>query len=259
MELSSILVALIILGIVTFVASYMILSTVRPSLTESLAPNQGRMNISTRVGAPGDARDKFLVPSGSTLMVYLFCAVNSKTPEIGNSQDPITILEIGSTLKLQLLPGGASSKPKTQLSILTQAPTPSYETIELADFPEQKWVHLSIVREGRRYTVYYNGKIIASHRTNYFPVINSSQFKIGDPRLQGEFVAPRLAPTPFNLDEIKQDMLISSDTRNEPYKSEDVLGFLQSVFSGCPNGLFCFSTTQPPRGNPLKMWQTPYA
>ena len=259
MELSSILVALITLALVTFVASYMILSTVRPSLTESLAPKQGKMNISTHIGAPGDARDKFLVPSGSTLMVYLFCAVNSKTPEIGNSQEPITILEIGSTLKLQMLPGGASSKPKTQLSILTQSPTPAYETIELADFPEQKWVHLTIVREGRRYTIYYNGKIVASNRTNYFPVINSSQFKIGDPRLQGQFVAPRLAPTPFTIDEIQQDMLISSDTRHEPYKSDDVIEVLQSLFSGCPKGLFCFSTTQPPSENPLKMWQTPYA
>jgi hypothetical protein len=259
MQLSSILVALMVLLFVAFVISYTVLSTVRPSFTTSLAPKQGRMNISTKLGGPGDARDKFLVPPGATLMVYLFCAVNSKTPQIGATQDPITILQIGSTLQLQILPGGVSTKPKTRLNILTQGPNSSYETIELADFPEQKWVHLSIVREGRRYTVYYNGKVVASQRTQYFPVINSSQFKIGDPRLQGQYVRPRLAPTPYHSDEIQQDMLSSSDTRHEPYKYNDVTAFFQYMFSGCPKGLFCFSTPQTPSTNPLKMWQTPYA
>lgn len=235
------------------------MTTVRPSLTESLAPRQGPINISTKIGGPGDAREKFLVPAGSTMMVYVFCAVNNKTPQIGASQNPITILQIGSSLLLQVLPGGASTKRKTRLNILTQGPTTSYEAIELEDFPEQKWVHLAIVREGRRYTVYYNGKVAASDRTNYFPVVNSSQFKIGDPRLQGQFVAPRLAPTPFHIDEIQQELLVSSDTRHEPYKSDDVMGFFRYLFSGCPKGLFCFTTKQQPTGNPLKMWQTPYA
>lgn len=247
----------IAVGIAVLIA-YMVLVTTRPAIMKGLSPKVGLLNTQTKVGSSSDVRDGFLSPSGATLGVYLFNAVNSKTPTIGKSQDPITVFSMGSALQFQILPGGASSPPKTRLLVKTQGTLSEPEEIPIPMLPEQKWVHLVIVREGRRFTVFYNGQSVASQRTRFFPVVNSSQLMFGDPRLRGEFALPMIAPTPMRLDEINLELAQTSNTRHEPYKPLDFTGAF-SKLGGCPNGLFCFSTSKPPTGNPLQMWQTPYA
>jgi hypothetical protein len=260
---SSFFVGSIVLTGIIVLITYIVLSIMRPSITRAMTPKVGSLGTATKVGSSSDIRDGFLSPPGATFSVYLFVAGFSKTPTLGNVQDPVTLFSMGSSVQFQILPGGASLPSKTRLLIKTQGNSSVPEEIQLPMFPEQKWVHTVIVREGRRYTVFYNGKSIGSHRTNYFPVINSSQLVIGDPKLRGEFALPILAPTPMRLDEIQKDLAETSNTRHEPYKPLDfssVIGGLGGLGGfGCPNGLFCFSTSSPPTGNPLQMWQTPYA
>jgi hypothetical protein len=257
MDTTSLFIGILILvGIATLIA-YTVLSTVRPAVMKGLTPRVGALNGGTRIGTSSDVRDGFLSPPGATFSVYLFNAANSKTPLIGNTQEPITLVAMGSALQFQILPGGASSPPKTRLVIHTQGGLKDPEEIPVPMFPEQKWVHLSIVREGRRFTVAYNGQHVASQRTQFFPVVNSSQLVIGDPKLRGEFALPMIAPTPMRLEEIQRELAETSNTRHEPYKPLNFGGLVSNL--GCPNGIFCFSTSQPPTGNPLKTWQTPYA
>ena len=259
MTLSSILVVVLaIVGIVSLIV-YTILSTARPALLNGLSPETGQMNEQTKIGTINDARDKFLVPSGATLSVYVFCAVNNKTQGlVSGPEEDIPIVKIGNTVQLKMIPGGVSRPPKTVLAVRTQGPTPQTETIEIDDFPQQKWVQVVLVREGRRYTVYYNGKVAGSQRTRYFPVVNSSQCTVGDKRLRGQFAFPKIAPVPMRIEEIQQELAETSNTRHEPYISSFFDKF-PSASLGCPNGLFCFSTSTPPTNDPLKMWKSPYA
>jgi hypothetical protein len=248
--------------LISLLISFTVLETVRPKVLESLTPKVGRLNTPTRVGYSGQPRDLFLVPAGATFSVYLFAAVNNKTPSLGNTQVPIILFQFGDVLKFQLVPGGVESPPKTQLVVQTQNPAVanSVETIDVAEFPQQTWVHLVLVREGRRFTVYYNGKVATSARTLYVPAINSASLMLGDKRLQGEFGLPKLAPTPYHLKEVVDELRASADTRHQPYLSDfwSTMDFSLIKF-GCPNGLFCFSTSGAPTLNPMTRWTSPYA
>jgi hypothetical protein len=263
MNVSGILLVVLVVALFGLTIAYTVLGTTRPAITDVLSPKVGSMGELTRVGNSGDGRDKFLVPSGATVMAYIFTMINNKTPTIGNKQEAINLLSVGSAVKLQMLPGGVSAPPKTTLVVKTQNPDPAQPNTEefpVADFPQQKWVHTAIVREGRRYTVYYNGKVVASHRTKFVPVIDSSTITLGDPKLIGEFVYPKVAPTPYRIDDIQNEINISATTRYEPIKPIDFSTYMASFAKiGCPNGPFCFSTQGQPTENPLKMWKTPYA
>jgi len=256
MRVSSILIGILFLVLLGILITWAILTYTRPGILESLSPKSGSLGTPTKIGTSEDIRTNFMTPSGATIMLYVFSSFNTKTASV-NQQKSISILSLGNTMQLQLLPGGVSTSPTTRLSIQTQGTENTTEYITLTIFPEQKWVHLAIVREGRRYTVYYNGVIAGTNRTMYYPIVNSAQLIVGDANLVGEFAQPKLAPTPFRQNEIKNDMNVSSNTRHEPYKELTSLSSFMKF--GCPGGLFCFSTSSPPTNNPLKMWQTPYA
>ena len=261
MDTTSLFIGILILvGIATLIA-YTVLSTVRPAAMKGLTPRIGSLNGGTRVGSSSDVRDGFLSPPGATFSVYIFNAATNKTPFIGNVQEPINLVSMGSAMQFQILPGGSSSPPKTRVLVKTQGALADPEEIPVPMFPEQTWVHLVIVREGRRFTIVYNGQHVASQRTQYYPVVNSSQLTIGDPKLRGEFALPMIAPTPLRLEEIQAELAETSNTRHEPYKPLNFAGLVSGFVTniGCPNGVFCFSTSQPPTENPLKAWQTPYA
>ena len=257
MNLSTILTGVLICTLIAILISYFILSSARPDIKQSLSPITGTLEKPTRVGTSSDIRTNFLVPAGATCLAYIYYSVNKKTPIRGKQQDPISLLRMGNSLKLEILPGGVSSPPKTRLVVQTQSSPAGFEEIPVPMFPQQKWVQLAIVREGRRYTIYYNGIPVSSQRTNYFPVVNSSQLTMGDTRLRGEFVGVKVMATPLRLEEIKAELANTADTRYEPYKPSDIWATLTNL--GCPNGLFCFSTSSPPKKDPLKMWESPYA
>lgn len=252
MNLSSVVIVIVAVAGICLAITIAVLNSLRPSIFETLSPRSGKLSKQTAVGNPSESRDLFMAPPTGTLIVYIYCESNSKTAIAGN-QEPLRILQLGNAVQLQIVQGSGS----TNLVVRTQGQIVQNESIPLKPFPEQKWVHVSIVREGRRYTVYYNGKVAGSSRTQYFPTINSSQFSIGDERLRGIFAFPKLAPTAYTIDEINNDLQTTSDTRHKPYLDNTTTSFFS--FFTCPNGVFCFSTSSQPRLDPLKLWKTPYA
>ena len=261
MGVSNIVIVALIVLFITLSISLAILSNLRPSMYVSLSPSSGAMT-QTNIGSPGDVRANFMTPPSSTILVYINYKTNNKTSSLSNTRKPLRILELQNSLRLELIPGNMKTPETTQLTIQTRGENNvmTYESFPIKGLPQQKWVHLVIVKEGRRYTVYYNGVAVFSERTKHFPTINSSQFIIGDNELRGTFALPRIAPTEYRIDNVLEDLSFTSDTRHKPYlPTESIFPTFYIPTFGCPNGIFCFSTSSIPINNPLKQWKTPYA
>jgi len=261
MAMSGILIVVLIIILITTTISLIVISNLRPSIFKSLSPTYGRIN-ETNIGSPSAVRDNFLTPPSGTLLVYLKYKSNNKSSSLNNTT-PIRILELKNCLRIELNPGNMKTPQSTTVKIQTRGENNRviYESFPLKNLPEQKWIQVVIVKEGRRYTIYYNGEVVFSERTRYFPTINSAQFIIGDKQLSGDFALPRIAPTEYRLNDVLSDLAATSDTRHKPYlPTESILPsyyfFIPNL--GCPNGFFCFSTSDPVQ-NPLKNWKSPYA
>jgi hypothetical protein len=251
MELSSILIGFFVLALVASVIAYTILTYVRPSEVQSLTPKSGGLQQGLQVSTARQVRDVFFTPSGATFSVYLYTMI-PRTPNM-----KVVLFRFGMAIGIVCEAGGLSIGPSTKLYVLTQQPQAKYEIIELPSLPESKWVHLALVREGRRFTVYYNGKLVASERTQYIPVIATPDLILGGPGTQGTFVFPKLVPVPYRLEDVRNELQETSDSRHTPSIPTDWSSL--NLFKGCPDGLLCFSTDSPPKENPMKFWSTPYA
>jgi len=255
MELTSI----VILSLVLLVLGIIILSTVfslRPSSTSALRTQDGSTNGTlaspTFVGTPQDIFDGFFKGPGGTISIYLY--VGGRLPSTGAS-----LVTIGNVLEFGMLPTGNGSYPETTLNIrqVTTDTSEAIYKIKCEPLPIQKWIHVTIVREGRRFTVFYNGSVAADERVarNIVPVLNP--ITVGSESVPGEWAYVKLTPYAYRLENIQDEMAKTSDTRHVPYINQN-MSF--NLFS-CPNGLFCFSanTSQESTLNPLRRWQTPYA
>jgi hypothetical protein len=253
------LTIIVLVSLVLLVLAILILSAVfslRPSATNALKSQNGATNGSlaspTFVGTPQEVFDGFFTGPGGTVSLYLYVGGRQTSPGA-------TLVKIGDALEFGMLPAGPGSNPETILSVrqnTVETTDPIYK-IKCADFPIQKWVHVTIVREGRRFTVFYNGSVAADERVsrNIVPVLNP--LTVGSDGTPGEWAYVNLTPYAYRLENIESEMAKTSDTRHVPYISP-TMSF--NLFS-CPNGFFCFNanTSQESTLSPLRRWQTPYA
>lgn len=237
-------------------ATYSVYQTSRPSVQTPLLPKAGDLSTETKVGTVDDVREKFMTTPGTTFRVYVFPNEGDKARRL----DAQTLFKFGSTAQFVVLPGGVTGQPRTLLRVMTQGPSRTMEDIPVEMLPSQQWTHVAIVREGRRFTVYYNGTVVASKRLQYYPVVSTGNLVIGGSSFSGEFALPMLASTSLSMMEIRQDMKNTSDSRHKPNTPTGFLEFFQLwKYFTCPNGIFCFSTSAPPRTDPLTLWTTSYA
>ena len=166
-------------------------------------------------------------------------------------------------MQCQILGGGVSQSETTQLVFRTQKPSgPTAETLIIPNLPKQSWVHFTLVRHGRRITVYYNGKIVSSDALEFYPIINSVPLTIGSPAVYGTFTLPKIAAYPATQSEVQDELRNNADSRNQPYTPitfKEMWGYFSRFFQGCPKGFWCFTVSpDAPVSNPLQFWKSPY-
>jgi len=135
------------------------------------------------------------------------------------------------------------------------------ETIDLPEIPLQRWTAIVIVREGRKFNIYLNGKLSTSHMCTATPMyIKSIPLTIGDKRLGGNVALMSIAPRVLEINEVRTAVANSVDTNGAPYLSSGMslpvptLSDIEKMFS-CPLGN-CPKVNPP---GPLQQWSSPYA
>ena len=242
--------------IIVAIVLYVVLAYYRnPAKRDSqpLAPADGTLETQQYVLDSDMTRKYLLSPASSTLLVYIFLKASDKTSRM--EQTTNILMEIPDVLQFSYAANSAQLAIQTFNTSTREA---KEEYIELPAFPQQKWVQLGILREGRRFDVMYNDKIVASKRLEHMPVYASASLSIGGQQLRGVFRQGRVFNYRLSLQDVRDELADTSDTRQKPPTDITMtLGNPFSIFT-CPGGFFCRSDGRQPK-NALQEWETPYA
>ena len=157
------------------------------------------------------------------------------------------------------------------------------ETLTLPPIPLQKWVMVSIAREGRRFDVYYNDAIVLSQKTMFMPISNTSKSNMsgitsGSAGLVGQLAMANVYNYRLSSQDVAAKYKEFADTRGRPYVNStanptsvsDVAGLNPGFLSGTmfssfipsfnlcpPGGCLAPPTIRP--ASPLYDWSSSYA
>uniref|UniRef100_A0A6C0KUF8 Lectin/glucanase superfamily protein n=1 Tax=viral metagenome TaxID=1070528 RepID=A0A6C0KUF8_9ZZZZ len=210
---------------------------------------------------PDVTQKTLLGNNGCTVMGMFNFRNGDRTAKYGNNYIPF--LQIANNWYLEVS-NAPNDKQNTsaRLRVRTngQGTSTHDEMIELPPIPKQKWIFIAILRDGRRFDVIYDNKIVASHRLEHYPVVISSPVSVGNTGLDGAVIhvvinGVRMTPT-----DIERTRLTFVDTNQLVLEDNTFNASLPtiSLLAQCPPGLPCKPITQPPVNQILK-WSTPYA
>ena len=134
------------------------------------------------------------------------------------------------------------------------------EIMDLPPLPNQKWLCITLLRDGRRFDMMYDDKIVASQRLQNYPVVISSPLTVGNKGLDGSVIHVIVSSRRYSPDEVEKERIKYVNTNNMILENNlfDITLPTISLFGKCLPGLPCDPVMKPPRDN-LFQWKTPYA
>ena len=234
------------------------------NVLQDLASSTIQLNKANTVLDSASVKSTLFSQGGSTVAGFFNVTMGDRTTRVGPTNFT-TLIGVNGGFEVQIAPSSLSPEHATntaRLIVYTEGgSTKKMEVVELPPFPQQKWVFLSILRDGRRFDVMYDDKIVASHRLTLYPVPINNPLVAGSPQLLGQavhiFVAgSRISPTVLSQQRAKYVDTTGAIPSTYPIPFLPIpFGDIQTV---CIPGLTCDAVTRPPT-NPLKAWRSLYA
>ena len=148
-----------------------------------------------------------------------------------------SIFNIAGIVQLEVLTtpdASRQNKAMTQLVVETEGVVTSgggtqsmtsqkfIETIQLPIIPFQKWIYVTVAREGRRFDIYYNDSLVVSRKMQYMPVSNYSKSGLtgvvsGTDGLVGTIAVANLYNYRQSVVDVANMYAKYADTRGNPY------------------------------------------
>lgn len=231
------------------------------------------LNNKKNVLLPDRVQEELLGSGGSTVMGFFYLNQGDKTLRYSKVDEYIPLIQVENNWSLEIVPSPKEKKEYgAQLRIKTQkAGQFKEEIISLPSVPKQKWVYLTILREGRRFDVMYDNRIVASRRLEYYPVVIASPLSVGNVGLDGKVIHMKINSRRLSPDEVDRERVNHIDTSgmvvDMKWGDRAPLKFFQFTLpelsfswltKRCLPGLPCDHVTAPPTKR-LYEWKTPYA
>lgn len=177
------------------------------------------------------------------------------------------LLNIGSVVKVEVLSSPDAGRPNAasaQLTVRTTGFAPgqtqqqvNMETFALPPIPFQKWVLLTVSREGRRFDIYYNDALVFSKRAQYSldTSAGASPIVVGQSDFTGVAVLPSLTEGRMSTDDVTKSFQTKANTNGEP-----IIPMTMDIFKKlhpCPDGP-CFKAPTVRPASPLYDWDSQY-
>jgi len=249
-------------GIIVIIATiYIIAYYIYPASNVDIVTTMLPLNKKKDILVSDTTQTAILGSSGSSVMGFFKLNDGDRTQKFTNTYTPL--IQVENNWYLEILPASkGKDNPSARLRVITNdGGKPGPEYIELPSIPKQKWVFIAILRDGRRFDIIYDNRIVASQRLENYPVIYTSPLSVGNEGLDGSVIhvivrASRLTPT-----QVERERVSHVDTNNRVLES-NLTNFNIApninLSAQCPSGLPCSPVTQPPSNNLFK-WSTPYA
>lgn len=199
--------------------------------------------------------------AGASLVVYLFPEIRDRTAVVGNEYADVVKIGSKQTLKILIAPdAGRSSMLAPAMLEIHTTDGGGPETVDINNLRLQRWNCIVIVKQGRKFNIYINGVISASHTCTAMPDFDSQSLRIGSPRLGGKAALVSLAAYPMQIDEVRT---LAKDTMQKdgtPYLSTDLPSLPEFSLAipnfMCPGGK-CSSSNKVQ--SPMDQWVSSYA
>jgi hypothetical protein len=217
------------------------------------------LNDNKELVSSNDTMTKLLGTSSSTVCGFFKLTMGDRTSKYTDNYIPI--LKVENNWYLEIIPAtNKNDKNSARLRILTNDGTINTDTIELPSIPKFRWIFIAILRDGRRFDIIYDDKIVASKRIENYPVVVSSPLSSGTKGLSGLITHVYIDNKRLSPNSIERKRLEHIDTNNNIVENNTLYSSFPNVslFGQCLPGLPCDIITTPPDISSMK-WNTPFA
>jgi len=256
-------IVLVAVAITVFLIFYVL----NPPISKAdLVPDMTPLSAKKDVGMTDEVQKTLLGSGGSTVTAFIKLLDGDRTARAKPSAAYTPLLFVANNWYLEVAPSPVTETGKeavsARLRVSSTAGSIQDEIIDLPPIPKQKWVFLAILREGRRFDVIYQNRIVASHRLQHYPVVVASPLSVGNSGLEGSVIHVKMVGSRVAPKDVERERLAHTDTNGAVVEEMRISmpGFpsLSSVLPTCLPGLPCDPVVAPPSNN-LMEWGSPYA
>jgi len=282
MSISNWIIMIVLVLLVLVIITLNIYYYIAPPTVTYYTPVTGKLADLTTFN---DNRSKKFITNGEgSLSVFIYLDPTQRTPTYRSVSEEIrsettdkqtsnyglsfNIYSLGSgnssILTFKQYPGSSSGIDTAEIRIKTVNPkdsagTETIETFKLKAIPLQQWICVTLSKSGRRYNVFYNTELVTSFRTTYYPIISTNAaWKLGDSKSSGYYAYASAVDFAMLKSDIEAQNKLIADSRNQPKLPKPSILSVFSIFSGCPNGIFCYTASEASTYG-FNQWSSPYA
>ena len=229
--------------------------------TNDMLPKITPLNKKTKVVDPEEAQKRLIGSAGCTVLGFFKLQNGDRTSKFTDQYT--SLMEIPENWYLEIAPSPLENKPTSARLRVRVKDNDSIktETIDLPSIPRQKWIMIAVMRDGRRFDVMYDNKLMMSHRLKNYPVIISGPLNVGNKGLDGSVAHVIINDRRMNPLEVERERTSYVDTNNVVIEDHDLYVSFPTptikLFSECPPGFPCNPVSRPPKNN-LLAWESPY-